>query len=112
MKRNFIMPWFIFCLVSLYAQSQTTDIIILNATEAGRLKTWISENERAKQHYDSMVSQANQHLKDQPRPLNQIFYEGLLQTNPEWYTLLGPGTSESNYTSTWIGMLNSPLIRR
>ncbi len=31
--------------------------------------------------------------------------------NPGWYMLLGPGTAAQNYTSTWIGLLNSPLIR-
>jgi hypothetical protein len=32
--------------------------------------------------------------------------------HPDWYVFLGEGTVKENYTSTWIGMLNSPLIRR
>lgn len=83
MKNKYIIVSFIFCLVTLIAQSQTTDLVLLSATEAGDLKALIAENEQAKHHYDSIVRLANQHLKDQPRPLMQIFYEGLLETNPD-----------------------------
>ncbi len=31
---------------------------------------------------------------------------------PEWYILLGSGSVKQNYTSTWVGLLNSPLIRK
>lgn len=29
--------------------------------------------------------------------------------NPEWYSLL---SAENNYASTWVGLLNSPLVRK
>lgn len=55
----------------------------LNASEADRLQMLITENKEAKHLYDSIVGQADRHLKTPPRPLKQIFYEGLLETNPD-----------------------------
>lgn len=83
MKKNFLFLMIIFWVAPFFVHSQTTDIVILNALEAGYLKALLTENEQAKQHYNSIASKANQHLKDQPRPLKEIFYEGLLQTNPK-----------------------------
>lgn len=70
-------------MLSFPARSQTTDLVILNTTEADRLKNLIAKNEQAKHHHDSIVRLASQHLKDQPRPLRQMFYEGLLETDPD-----------------------------
>lgn len=39
-------------------------------------------------------------------------FEWACYYNPEWYALLGQGPAEKNYTSTWIGLMNSPLVRR
>jgi hypothetical protein len=39
-------------------------------------------------------------------------FEWACHYNREWYILLGQGEAENNYTSTWIGLLNSPLIRK
>jgi hypothetical protein len=74
---------FIWSLASLDAYSQTTDIVILNPSEADRLQKMIMEDEQVKELYDSIVMLVEEHLNDPPRPLKQIFYEGLLQTNTD-----------------------------
>lgn len=83
MKKSILILIIIFWMAPFFAQSQTTDIVILNALEAGHLKAFLKENEQAKHHYDSIAILANQHLKDQPRPRKEIFYEGLLDNNPK-----------------------------
>ena len=75
--------FFIWCTTSMNALSQTTDIVVLNAAEAERLQRVIQEDTQAKHLYDSIHSRAKEYLKDSPRPLKQIFYEGMLQTHPE-----------------------------
>lgn len=83
MNKMYRFLFLIWSMASFDVYSQTTDIVILNASEADRLKKLIMEDEQVKQLYDSIVMQAERHLKSPPRPLKQIFYEGLLQTNPD-----------------------------
>ncbi len=82
MKKNLLVLIFIFCLPLFSAYAQTTDVVILQAKETRRFKQLITVNNEARQLYDSISRSADAHLKDQPRPLKKLFYEGLLETNP------------------------------
>ena len=63
--------------------AQTTNVVILDSTEIKNLRRVISQNERAKYLYDSIVSFARAHSGDAPYPLKHLHYEGLLETNPD-----------------------------
>ncbi len=82
MKKNCLCLFFVFYTIPFIAYPQTTDVVILDARETGNLKTLIKKNKAARQLYDSVARQAKSHLDDRPRPLETIFYEGLLETNP------------------------------
>ncbi len=81
MKNIFLMS--VCCIISYAAQAQTTDIVLLQAQEMTRLRMLKSVNVQVKVHCDSIIRQANQHLRSEPRPLTHLYYEGLLQTNPD-----------------------------
>jgi len=38
-------------------------------------------------------------------------FEWACYYNTEWYTLFGEKDLTDNYTKTWVGLLNSPVIR-
>lgn len=39
-------------------------------------------------------------------------FEWACYYNPDWYALLGSGSAKENQTATWVGLLNSPLVRK
>lgn len=63
--------------------AQTTNVVILDSGEIVNLRHVISHNKRAKALYDSITTLARMHLREAPRPLKRLFYEGLLETNPD-----------------------------
>lgn len=69
-------------MLPLLLTAQTTDIVILNQKETQRLRRLIRQDERVKAHHEIFVERAEQHLRDQPRPLGVIYYEGLLDNDP------------------------------
>jgi len=71
----------LFLIVNLNAQ--TTTIVILNSEEIARLKTLITENNDVKKLYSEIQQEAKAGLKTPPKPLEVIYYEGLLDTNPK-----------------------------
>lgn len=83
MNKMYRFLFIIWCTTSMNALAQTTDIVVLNAAESERLMSVIQNDTQAKQLYDSIRIQAQHYLTDSPRPLAQIFYEGLLQTHPD-----------------------------
>ncbi|MGB3850760.1 MAG: alginate lyase family protein [Tunicatimonas sp.] len=70
-------------LLSEATYAQTTNVVILDSGEIKNLRRVILQNERAKQLYDSVASLARAHSKEAPRPLKRLYYEGLLETNPD-----------------------------
>lgn len=74
---------FISTLFSIYGNSQVTNIVILDKDEITKLREAINTNENVKRMYDSIANCANQLLIELPRPLETIFYEGLLDNDPK-----------------------------
>ena len=70
-------------LLPIMAYPQTTNVVILDSGETATLRSVISNNKQATQHYDSILSLAKKQVADAPRPLQQLYYEGLLPTNPD-----------------------------
>jgi len=68
---------------SLSLQAQETETVILNQTETHRLQELIATNQFVSQLYDSISHLAIEYLDDDPRPLKELFYEGMLDTNPQ-----------------------------
>lgn len=63
--------------------AQTTNIIILDKKEQTRLQEEIKSNPQVNELYQNIVTEANNGLKNTPKPLEIIYYEGLLDTNPK-----------------------------
>ncbi len=57
--------------------------MILDSIEIATLQGVLASNRQASQLYDSVLQQAKRHADDQPRPLKKLYYEGLLETNPD-----------------------------
>ena len=70
-------------LFGLQSYCQVTNIVILDKNEISHLQEVISTNRNAKQLYDSIAAEAAVALQLQPRPLQIMYYEGLLDTNPK-----------------------------
>ena len=69
-------------IVSFQALSQTTDMVILAPQEMTRLRSVIADKAGSKDLYDSITSLAQRDASDAPAPLEVIYYEGLLDTDP------------------------------
>ena len=150
-------------LLPIVAYSQITNVVVLDSGEIATLREVIAGNSRAAMLYDSVANLAHQHLSDAPRPLERLYYEGLLNNHPDridtrksledmdkvidfiyasygrsqdtlaqkirqfvlawanayqlewasyyqpaWYEIVG----DHGFTSTWVGLLNSPLVRK
>ena len=67
----------------LPANAQTTDIVILNAREAGKLRILVSENAQVGALYDSINGLATKALAHNPQSLSILSYEGMLPTHPD-----------------------------
>ena len=72
----------IWIMASFQAWSQTTDMVILTPQEMTRLRSVIADKAEAKDLYDSIASLVRRHASDPPAPLEVIYYEGLLDTDP------------------------------
>jgi len=74
----------IFLFTGIFAVlGQTTTMVILNDQEIIKLRKIISENDQAKAMADSIVGLTDQALERTPRPLEVVYFEGLLETNPK-----------------------------
>lgn len=81
MKRELLLLLVFF--ISLISVAQTTEIVILSRNEINNLRDLIDRNELARLHCDSIVVLAENHLNDNPQPIQEIQYEGLLDTHPD-----------------------------
>ena len=70
-------------LLILNLNAQTTNIVILNSEETTRLRSLIKENEEVKKLYSAILHAAEAGLNNPPKPVEVIYYEGLLETNPK-----------------------------
>ena len=70
-------------LLANVAYSQTTHVVILDSAEITTLRAVVASDQRAGHLYDSVLQRARQQLDDQPRPLEKLYYEGLLETDPD-----------------------------
>ncbi|MEQ9289862.1 MAG: alginate lyase family protein [Cyclobacteriaceae bacterium] len=62
---------------------QITQVVILGKEEITNLKDFIEENSKARKMYDSICGLAYTAMKVAPRPLAELHYEGLLDSNPK-----------------------------
>jgi hypothetical protein len=67
----------------IYSFTQKTNIVILDKNEVENFRETIRKVPAAKEMYDSGYSEAINLLNNQPRPLEVVHYEGLLDTNPK-----------------------------
>ncbi len=63
-----------------YSQIKT-GVVVLNPQEQERFKRLIAENPEIASLSDSLKTMADVHLKANPKPIKQIYYEGLLDQN-------------------------------
>ena len=78
--------FFTFCLsllIPFFIWSQTTNIVILDSTEIQLLKKEIQKNNSVYTIYQSILSETLSGLKNYPKPLKTIHYEGLLDNDPK-----------------------------
>ena len=75
---------FILCILSsaLLAKDMVTEIVILSQEERERFTRLVQENPEVAALYDSIKIKADQFLNDAPAPLEKLYYEGLLDTDP------------------------------
>jgi hypothetical protein len=63
--------------------AQTTTMVILDEVEVKKLRTVVEENSQARHLADSIRHLAEEALERTPRPLEIVYFEGLLETNPK-----------------------------
>jgi hypothetical protein len=63
-------------------KAQTTTVVILDQHEINNLKTEVNNSPKARNLADSILLLAEQAFQRTPRPLEVVYYEGLLPTNP------------------------------
>ena len=83
MKLLFVSPFFFLSFFVYQGTAQTTNVVVLDSAEMGRVKEVIATDPSAKILYDSIVSEAEIHLRQDSRSLRTLHYEGLLDTNPD-----------------------------
>jgi hypothetical protein len=71
------------CLALLKSISQETNIVILAPEEVKNFREIIKTESAAKSMADSILDAAKSVLNQPPRPLEIIYYEGLLDTDPK-----------------------------
>lgn len=71
------------CFFPLLTLGQTTDIVILNARETGKLQGLLDENSKIRALYDSIKMLADKGLTYNPNPQTHLSYEGMLPTHPD-----------------------------
>lgn len=67
----------------LNSNAQETNIVILNQNEVNNFRKTIKNIPEIKTMYDSIYNEAINLLEHQPKPLETVHYEGLLDTNPK-----------------------------
>jgi len=73
-------PMFFLVLNSL---AQTTNLVILNSKEINKLRSVMEENNQVRELYNSILEEAKAGLHRSPKPVEIIYYEGLLDTDPK-----------------------------
>ncbi|MGB3585812.1 MAG: alginate lyase family protein [Tunicatimonas sp.] len=63
--------------------AQTTNTVLLDSAEIDRLRQQIATHGEVQQLYDSVVDLAELYRTAVPRPLSVLYYEGLLENNPD-----------------------------
>lgn len=80
MKHIITLIVLIFCIHSF---AQETNMVILNKKEVKNFREILNTIPEAKSMYDSIYTEALQLLDHESRPLEVVYYEGLLDTNPK-----------------------------
>lgn len=80
--KQVLLILFLFLFI-LNSNSQTTNLVILNSKEIKNLKSAIKENQQVRILYNSILNEAKEGLDKPPKPIEVIYYEGLLDTNPK-----------------------------
>jgi hypothetical protein len=70
-------------LISKTIQSQTTNIVILDPLEIKNLRTTLENSKSAKILFDSILVEAQKANNQKPLPVEEIYYEGLLDNDPK-----------------------------
>ncbi len=79
---KFILLLF-FLKLPVFTYCQTTTMVILNNKEQKNFRSLLNSDEQVKILYDSIRNLAQTALHHNPRPLEVLHYEGLLDTNPK-----------------------------
>jgi len=66
-----------------FSWSQNTYVVLLDKAEVQRLKAFINTDKDAEDLADSVLNEGNKALEAEPNPVDTIYYEGLLDTNPK-----------------------------
>ena len=74
---------FILLCFPLFAQADIPETLLLTAPQQKYLRHLIQTNSDAKAQWLKVQQEAKNYLRDQPRPLRVIRYEGLLDINPD-----------------------------
>ena len=70
-------------LISVYSSAQETNIVILNKKEIANFRETMKALPEVREMYDSIYHEAIDLLDHKPHPLEMVYYEGLLDTNPK-----------------------------
>ncbi|QLE02664.1 alginate lyase family protein [Galbibacter sp. BG1] len=84
MNRQSLLIFTIIFFISLKAFTQiNTGVAVLDKQEQERYRNLIKENKEVRAIHDSLALLANKYLDLEPKPLEVINYEGLLENDPE-----------------------------
>jgi len=67
----------------LSSSPQTTNLVILNSREIDKLRSVMEENAQVNRLFKSILEEAKGGLHQPPKPVEIIYYEGLLDTDPK-----------------------------
>ncbi|NJN27527.1 MAG: hypothetical protein HC819_16910 [Cyclobacteriaceae bacterium] len=81
--KNFFLLLFVIVLPVSALQGQTTDVVILDKDQRERLFRLSKENQQVRERCDSVLLLAGAALQIAPRPIQRLYYEGLLNNNPQ-----------------------------
>ncbi|MFW5756222.1 MAG: hypothetical protein ACOCWK_06440, partial [Tangfeifania sp.] len=68
---------------NIHSLAQETNMVILNKKEVKNFRKILNTVPEAKSMYDSIYNEALHLLDHEPRPMEVVYYEGLLDTNPK-----------------------------
>ena len=78
-----ILLYFTMFFLVLNSLAQTTNLVILNSKEINKLRSVMEENNQVRELYNSILEEAKAGLHRPPKPVEIIYYEGLLDTDPK-----------------------------